>query len=82
MNKRTGHLCQDEPLNGIVCAHNEQWKSQVEHFFIICVYKFSYVPECVCGACVCNTHRHLKKVLKPLELELQVAVSCHIGAWN
>lgn len=37
---------------------------------------------CVSAPCVCSTHRSQKKALDALELELQKAVSFHIGAGN
>ena len=36
----------------------------------------------VWASCVCNAHRCQKKVLDPLELELQTVVSYHVGAGN
>lgn len=45
------------------------------HFLPYCVFLF-YVQWCFACMCVCVTMSH------PQELELQIAVSCHVGAEN
>lgn len=42
----------------------------------ICVSVFA----CVCVPGVCSAHRDQERVLDLRELELQVVVSCHVGA--
>jgi hypothetical protein len=34
----------------------------------------------LCTICVSGAHGDQKKVLNPLELELQMVMSCHVGA--
>jgi hypothetical protein len=36
----------------------------------------------VCAPHACNAHRGQKMATDPLELELQMDVSYHVGAWN
>ena len=63
------------------------------HYFLLnlileknCLYLMclSALPECmyVCTPCACSAHGGQKKVLGVMELELQVVMSCSVGAGN
>lgn len=39
------------------------------------------LPSCVCVVCACLVHMKVRRrVLAVLEMELETAVSCHMGA--
>jgi hypothetical protein len=48
--------------------------------FISCAWMF--LPNCVYAPQACTTHWGHGKALDPLELDLQAAVSCHVGVGN
>lgn len=47
----------------------------------LCVWVF-YLHGCVCTTCFPSAHSGQKRVLDPLELELRMAVSHHVGSGN
>lgn len=42
----------------------------------------SVLSACKCAVCLCSDHVGQKRVLDPLELELQTAVKHHVGTGN
>jgi hypothetical protein len=38
--------------------------------------------ENLCVPCVCSAHGGQQRMSDPLKLELQMAVSCHVGCWE
>lgn len=47
--------------------------------FILCAW-VSCLHCCLCTTCACDTHRGQRKVLNPMELEVNIVVSCHVVA--
>jgi hypothetical protein len=44
-------------------------------------YVYKHLPAlCLCTTCKALTHKNQKMASDPLELELQMVVSCHMGA--
>jgi hypothetical protein len=41
-----------------------------------------HLHVCMCTTCLSGTRGGQKRVLAPLEMELQTVVSCHVGAEN
>lgn len=50
-------------------------------FFVLCVEVF-FFNVCLCTICVLTSHRgqRQKRALDPLELELQICLSCRVGS--
>lgn len=46
--------------------------------YIPCVWVFCLCPGCAWAPCMCSACRHQKTVSEPLQLDLQMAVSCHV----
>lgn len=52
-------------------------------YFLIFFPVYSCLPECMYVAiCVLGACGSQKRAFDPLELEFQIAVSHHVGAWN
>ena len=53
-----------------------------EHYFILILRVCVFCLRCVSVPCACSAHGGQKKLLVPLELELQMVVSHYVGAGN
>ena len=50
---------------------------------IVCFVGAVVLSACsLCNTCVPDAHRDQKMALDPLELELEMLVSCHVGIGN
>ena len=46
----------------------------------MCMFYLLYLHVCLCIMCMPGACRSQKRALDALELEVQMAVSCHVGA--
>lgn len=50
--------------------------------FVLCAWVFCRSVLCLCTTFLCGVHRGQIRVSAPLELQLQISVSCLVGAGN
>ena len=50
--------------------------------YLFLLYVYEYFCKYVCAPCACSVLGDQKRVSDPLGLELQMAVSYHVGCWK